>query len=129
MAVRPHVSGSLFCHFNYKKVTRNPACKDSKSLIENECNPHSVRIGAATNAAKQGKSADEIMLMGRWKSQTYKRYILIDTSILICCSVTYSFISEIPLTRCIWILGASIIAKAEVHTISRFSEQNFEFES
>lgn len=31
MAVRPHVSGSLFCHFNYKKVTRNPACKDSKS--------------------------------------------------------------------------------------------------
>jgi len=40
-----------------------------------------LRIGAATNAAEIGKSDDEIMIMGRWKSDTYKTYIRIDTSL------------------------------------------------
>jgi hypothetical protein len=48
---------------------------------ENDYNTHSFRIGAATHAAKMGKSDDEIMTMGRWKSDSYKRYIRIDTII------------------------------------------------
>jgi hypothetical protein len=32
---------------------------------ENDYNTHSFRIGAATHAAKMGKSDDEIMTMGR----------------------------------------------------------------
>jgi hypothetical protein len=42
---------------------------------------NSFRIGAATHAAQMGKSDDEIMTMGRWKSDSYKRYIRIDTII------------------------------------------------
>jgi hypothetical protein len=43
---------------------------------ENDYNTDSFRIGAATHAAKMGKSDDEIM-----KSDSYKRYIRIDTII------------------------------------------------
>jgi hypothetical protein len=42
---------------------------------ENDYNTDSFRIGAATHAAKMGKSDDEIMTMERWKSESYKRYI------------------------------------------------------
>jgi hypothetical protein len=48
---------------------------------ENEYNTDSFRIGAETHAATMGKSDDEIMNMGRWKSDSYKRYIKIDTII------------------------------------------------
>ena len=37
--------------------------------------PHSFRIGAATTAAINKMSEDEIMAKGRWKSCAYKRYI------------------------------------------------------
>jgi hypothetical protein len=43
-------------------------------LINIDVTDH-IRIGAATHAAKMGKSDDEIMTMGRWKSDSYKRYI------------------------------------------------------
>jgi hypothetical protein len=36
---------------------------------------------AATHAAKMSISDDEIMTMGRWKSDSYKRYIRINTII------------------------------------------------
>jgi hypothetical protein len=39
---------------------------------------HEYTLGAATHAAKMGKSDDEIMTMGRWKSESYKRYIRIE---------------------------------------------------
>jgi hypothetical protein len=48
---------------------------------ENDYNTHSFRIGAATHASKMGKCDDEIMTMDRWKSDSYKRYIRIDTII------------------------------------------------
>ena len=38
---------------------------------------HEYTLGAATHATKMGKSDDEIMTMGRWKSEPYKRYIRI----------------------------------------------------
>ena len=38
---------------------------------------HSFRIGAATVAAMQGISEEEIQRMGRWKSQAFKKYIRI----------------------------------------------------
>ena len=37
----------------------------------------SFRIGAATTAAMQGVSEEEIQRMGRWKSQTFNKYIRI----------------------------------------------------
>ena len=87
LTVRPTIHGPLFCHFNHKKVTRYQVCSVLKSAIkflglnETEYNTHSLRIGAATNAAEIGISNDEIMIMGRWKSDTYKTYIRIDTSL------------------------------------------------
>jgi len=36
---------------------------------------HSIRIGACTQAVLSGKSEQDIMLMGRWKSRAYRRYI------------------------------------------------------
>ena len=87
LSVRPSINGSFFCHFNHEKVTRYQVTVILKSAPrflgynENDYNTHSFRIGAATHAAKMGKSDDEIMTMGRWKSDSYKRYIRIDTII------------------------------------------------
>lgn len=87
LSVRPSINGSFFCHFNHEKVTRYQVTVILKSALrflgynENDYNTHSFRIGAATHAAKMGKSDDEIMTMGRWKSDSYKRYIRIDTII------------------------------------------------
>lgn len=36
---------------------------------------HCLRIGAATSAALQGASADEIKALGRWCSTAYRGYI------------------------------------------------------
>lgn len=36
---------------------------------------HSLRIGAATEAAAQGKSDSQIRNLGRWRSDAFKRYI------------------------------------------------------
>lgn len=80
---RPHIEGNLFCHFNHKEVTRNQVVSILKSAIkflgfnDAEYNTHSMRIGAATYASQMGFSDDKIMLMGRWKSNSYKKYIRI----------------------------------------------------
>ena len=87
ISVRPSINGSFFCHFNHEKVTRYQVTVILKSALrflgynENDYNTHSFRIGAATHAAKMGKSDDEIITMGWWKSDSYKRYIRIDTII------------------------------------------------
>ncbi|XP_052774426.1 uncharacterized protein LOC128232511 [Mya arenaria] len=36
---------------------------------------HSIRIGACTQAVISGKSEQEIMLLGRWKSKAFRKYI------------------------------------------------------
>lgn len=87
LLVRPCINGSFFCHFNHEKVTRYQVTVILKSALrflgynENDYNTHSFRIGTATHAAKMGKSDDEIMTIGRWKSDSHKRYIRIDTII------------------------------------------------
>lgn len=38
---------------------------------------HSFRIGAATSAKSKGISDEQIQLLGRWKSNAYRKYIRI----------------------------------------------------
>jgi hypothetical protein len=54
-----------------------------RGLSSNDYNAHSFRIGAATTAAMLGKNYDEIKYMGRWKSDSFKKYIRMDCLIKI----------------------------------------------
>jgi hypothetical protein len=46
------------------------------NLDENKFSGHSLRRGGATSLSLQNVSPDVIQLMGRWKSDAYKRYIV-----------------------------------------------------
>jgi len=73
----------LFQHFDGKWVTRSQFTKVlTKALRFLHLNTaqfkaHSFRIGAATAAAIQGVSKDNIQGWGRWSSNAYQRYIRI----------------------------------------------------
>lgn len=86
---RPNIDGQLFCHLNHKKLTRFQFLAILRSALKfiglssDEYNTHSFRIGGATTAAMLGKNDDEIKSMGRWKSDSFKRYIRMDCLIKI----------------------------------------------
>ena len=48
---------------------------DILKLDSDGYNLHSLRIGAATDWANQGKSITQIKLMGRWKSYAFIKYL------------------------------------------------------
>lgn len=79
--VRSHFNGPLFCHFNGSCVSRyqfsSVLTKTLRVLGIDSVGykNHSFRIGAASEWAANGKSEQEIMKMGRWKSGAYKSYI------------------------------------------------------
>ena len=81
IAERPSINGPLFCHFNGKPMSRyqlvsvlNKALK-VLGIDASGYKSHSFRIGAASLAAAQNISNEEIMKLGRWKSNTFKSYI------------------------------------------------------
>ena len=84
LSVRHRDSGPLFCHCNKNGITRYQFSKIlQKALSFIGCSPenyntHSFRIGAATYFSMLGQSDEEIMLKGRWKSSSFKRYIRIE---------------------------------------------------
>ena len=76
--------GYLFCdrHDMDKPVSYYKLSKIVRLIVKYLCingvlTPHSFRIGAATWAARQGCSLEEIMRMGRWASDAVKNYIRI----------------------------------------------------
>ncbi len=82
---REHVPGPLFCHFDHSPLTRFQVTKTLQAALEfcqistKNFKSHSFRIGAATTAASQGYSDEQIMQMGRWKSACFTKYIRIPT--------------------------------------------------
>ena len=68
-----HVDGSgyTYSHVNRLLATLFAAC----GLDSRRYKGHSFRIGAASEAAKAGFSDAQIRLMGRWRSDAFRKYI------------------------------------------------------
>lgn len=64
--------------FNRQRVTK--VLRDSLSTLGYRGNysGHSFRRGAATSASRSGLSKEDIMTLGRWKSDSYRLYIEAD---------------------------------------------------
>ena len=84
MSCRPSVGHAFFQTFGALPLTRYEFGKMIKRCMKfwslpTECfSSHSFRIGAATFAAMSGCSDEQIQSMGRWSSNTFRRYIRID---------------------------------------------------
>ena len=77
-----HPEGPLYILASGEFVTRNHvAAFLDISLRDIHINTHSFRIGGASAAAAAGIPDSVIQIMGRWKSDCYKRYIRIDDTI------------------------------------------------
>ena len=51
-------------------------CCSAAGFQPNQFSSHCLRVGAATMAAQMGKTATEIMSLGRWSSSAYLKYIV-----------------------------------------------------
>ena len=75
--------GPLFCHKDYSPLTRSQLVNNLRQVLTqagvdaSNFTGHSFRIGAATAAAANGVEDSLIQTLGRWKSDSYKRYIRI----------------------------------------------------
>ena len=69
--------GPLFQFEGGKFVTRADVAKMLKRCFQHQVdlNTHSFRIGGASAAAMAGVPYYVIQTLGRWKSETFKRYI------------------------------------------------------
>ena len=78
---RRHARGPLFRHSTGKPLTLPCLRRILKRLLRHiglppgRFNTHSLRIGAATSAARVGIPAHTIKTLGRWRSQAYRLYI------------------------------------------------------
>ena len=85
LTLRGAAPGYLFCLSNGKPVSRFQFTNwlqeslMTAGLSSSSFKSHSFRIGAATTAASLGISDDKIRLMGRWHSDSFKKYIRIPT--------------------------------------------------
>lgn len=74
-------SGPLFCHFDGKPLSGyqfSAVLKKSLCILgfdTTNYKSHSFRIGMATTLSLEGFSDSQIMSMGRWKSDCFKKYI------------------------------------------------------
>jgi hypothetical protein len=83
--VRGNVPGPLFILSDGLPVTRSYFATNFNialqwaNLDSRYYKGHSLRIGAATTAAAMGMTDVQIQVMGRWRSNAFKRYIRIPT--------------------------------------------------
>ena len=80
LAVAPRAS-TAFCHIDTAPVTRQQVtavlekCLKRTGLDTKTFKTHSFRIGRATDLSVKGCPDDVIMKLGRWSSDSFKRYI------------------------------------------------------
>lgn len=80
LAVRPHLPGDLFIHFDGSPLSRyqfQAVLKKAATLLNwpPGFSAHSFRIGAATTAALNSVPVAQIMTLGRWSSSAAFGYI------------------------------------------------------
>ena len=79
--LRGYAPGPLFCFPNGSPVSRSFFTSQLKAaIVYIGFNPafyksHSLRIGGASHYAELGYSDSQIRLLGRWKSDAFKKYI------------------------------------------------------
>ena len=84
MVPEPGTPGSLLIHKDGSKLSRyqfQAVIKKAAMYLgwpPEAYSSHSFRIGAATSAAMRGDSAQEILTLGRWKSEAFKAYCRAD---------------------------------------------------
>lgn len=83
--LRGNDQGPLFRSANKLPVQKTAFAKYLKEVLKNtelagkKISSHSFRIGAATWAAKAGFSSEQIKAMGRWHSNSYQKYIRVES--------------------------------------------------
>ncbi|XP_077207291.1 integrase/recombinase xerD homolog [Paroedura picta] len=81
LSVRPLGQGGLFVHQDGTSFSRYQfgavlkRCLRGMGVCTRFYSAHSFRIGAATQAHRQGASPRQIMRLGRWRSGAYKGYV------------------------------------------------------
>lgn len=81
LAVRGNQEGPLFIMADGRRLTRQLFSDSLDNILASLCldsgeyNTHSFRIGAATSASEAGIPDSTIMMLGRWQSNAYQRYI------------------------------------------------------
>ena len=85
LQIRGDCSGPLFINADGSPVLRSQF-QANLNLVLTFCHfdlqvykGHSFRIGAATLAAQQGCSDAQIRIMGRWKSDAFKKYLRVES--------------------------------------------------
>ena len=81
LSYRKSSPGPIFKFKDGRPLTRSKFVEAVKRALEiawvdsSQYAGHSFRSGAATTAASQGIGDSTIMMLGRWRSSTYQRYI------------------------------------------------------
>ncbi|CAN2391246.1 hypothetical protein PRIEUP_LOCUS1285, partial [Pristimantis euphronides] len=68
-----HADGTFLSRYQFTVVFRR--CLRRLGLAEDCFSPHSFRIGAATEAAQRGLSAEAVKKIGRWGSDRFRSYL------------------------------------------------------
>ena len=83
LSLRGSCPGPLFCLSDGQAVSRTQFTRwlqlavTAAGLSSTSFKSHSFRIGAATTAASLGMTDEQIRLMGRWHSDSFKKYMRI----------------------------------------------------
>ena len=81
LKMSPKIKGPLFIHLSHRGVNRFQFCSILKLAMRFagynpvQYNTHSFIIRAATTVVMLGKTDDQIKQMGKWKSNTFQKYI------------------------------------------------------
>ncbi len=85
LALRGRQVGAIFLTQTGAPVTRDAFTSQLSEAIRlcgldpSRYKGHSFQIGAASHAAEQGMSDSQIRIVGRWKSNTFQKYIRVQT--------------------------------------------------